>query len=140
MKLHFPWKEIEKALYEVETGEELRKSDFLPAEKGLWLVGDRGVYIMPNTTDGQYNCRRDKPLVVYARECNPETMDFEVWHENKRISFGGDDGAEFIKVEEIRELAARSPNLGCVIPAYLIIDITPQQFACRIAWQASRAV
>ena len=51
MRLHFPWKEIEKALYELETGKTLRKSDFTPNEKGLWLVGDQDVYIMPNTTD-----------------------------------------------------------------------------------------
>lgn len=137
MRLHFPWNEIKKALQEVETGEKLRQSDFLPHEKGLWLVGDQGIYIMPNTMDGHYNDAREenRPFVVYAEECNPEKLDFEIWRENKRKSFGGDDGVEFIRTEAIENLLADPSKLGHV-PDYLIVEITPKLFFLRIAWKS----
>jgi len=56
---------------------------------GVWLVGDEGVYLLSNgrLTEGQ------RPLVVYAEECDPETNP-DCWHTNRRY-FGADDSIEF---------------------------------------------
>jgi hypothetical protein len=40
--------------------------------KGLWLVGDQGVYLMPNT-DGKTR------TIAYARECDPTKLEFDEW-------------------------------------------------------------
>lgn len=67
-------------------------------KRGLWLVGDQGVYIMSNgkLADGQ------RPLVVYAEECqpgvNPDWWTYKVRH------FGGDDGVEFLDAERVLRL------------------------------------
>jgi hypothetical protein len=61
---------------------------------GLWLVGDHGVYLMSNGMGD------DRPPVVYAKECNPDT-DPDGWYEVKRSTFGGDDGALFISLENV---------------------------------------
>ena len=92
-----------KTLYDEETG------------PGFWLVGDEGVYLMQNGKsigDGR------QPL-VFAEQCNPEKMDFEDWWENKRASFGGDDGVEFIEADHIRKAVAAKADLE--------IDLTPQE-------------
>lgn len=54
------------------------------ARAGLWLVGDEGVYVMSSgkLAEGQ------RPLVVYAEECNPKTNP-DYWHYKRRY-FGGD--------------------------------------------------
>ncbi|UXT52790.1 DUF3085 domain-containing protein (plasmid) [Agrobacterium tumefaciens] len=71
---------------------------------GLWLVGDEGVYTMSNgkLAEGQ------RPLVVYAEECNPATNP-DYWH-YKRQCFGGDDGVEFIDASELETLTAAAPD------------------------------
>ncbi|MCO6180952.1 DUF3085 domain-containing protein [Ciceribacter sp. RN22] len=74
------------------------------ARPGLWLVGDEGVYVMSSgkLAEGQ------RPLVVYAEECNPKT-DPDYWH-TKRRYFGGDDGVEFIDAVELERLTAAAPD------------------------------
>lgn len=47
MKLHFSWTQIEKALEEVRTASTARPLYEEETGKGLWLVGDEGVYLMP---------------------------------------------------------------------------------------------
>ena len=47
MKLHFPWNEIEKLIEEVDTATIARTLYEEETGKGLWLVGDQGVYLMP---------------------------------------------------------------------------------------------
>nr|WP_245460390.1 DUF3085 domain-containing protein [Mesorhizobium sp. M1B.F.Ca.ET.045.04.1.1] len=48
--------------------------------------------------------------IVYAHECNPETMPFDQWWAAKRDSFGDDDGREFIGACLVRDaVAADSP-------------------------------
>ncbi|MDX0124483.1 DUF3085 domain-containing protein [Sinorhizobium meliloti] len=64
---------------------------------GFWIVGDHGVYLVHNGNKPD----DEAAVVVYARECNPETLPFDEWWENKRASFGGDDGADFIEPEII---------------------------------------
>lgn len=62
--------------------------------RGFWIVGDQGVYLMHN---GKHAAGADetKNVVVYAHECNPNTMDFDEWWAVKRLTFGGDDGADY---------------------------------------------
>jgi Protein of unknown function (DUF3085) len=62
---------------------------------GFWVVGDDGIYIMHNGQSHPVEEGETQP-VVYADECNPKTMPFEIWWENKRDGWGGDDGAEYL--------------------------------------------
>jgi len=121
MKLHFPWPEVAKALDEVRAATVAKTLYGTVTGKGLWLVGDEGVYLMPNI-DGETR------TIAYAKECDPrKTGDW--WHV-KRSTFGGDDGVEFISLADID---------GLLIPAktgmhaeHLIIDLTPQRFTLSI--------
>lgn len=70
---------------------------------GLWLVGDEGVYIMSNGKLAE----DQRPLVVYARECDPKTNP-EYWH-YKRLHFGGDDGVEFLDAVVLVKLVNAAP-------------------------------
>lgn len=137
MELHFPWTKLEKAFEELDTAQTVKTLYGEETGKGFWLVGDHGVYLMPNTSDGKHNGQRkedEKLLVVYAKECDPDKLDFDTWWENKRASFGGDDGADFIGVDEVRNLASKPPVLGAK-PKYLVIDIKPDQFGLGVVWQ-----
>jgi hypothetical protein len=73
-------------------------------QPGLWLVGDHGVYLLSNgkLAGGQ------KPLVVYAEECDPATNDD--WFEVKRRTFGGDDGVNFLDAGQLEAMMAVSPD------------------------------
>ncbi|KQW18118.1 hypothetical protein ASC80_22045 [Afipia sp. Root123D2] len=71
---------------------------------GIWLVGDEGVYIMSN---GKLAEGQQRPLVVYAEECDPKTNP-EYWH-YKRQYFGGDDGIDFLDAEMLVKLIAAAP-------------------------------
>jgi hypothetical protein len=129
MKLHFPWPEVAKILDEVRAATVVNPLYGTVTGKGLWLVGDDGVYLMPNT-----KCE-GKPSVVYARECDPTKLGFDEWWSVKRASFGGDDGVEFIGLKEID---------GLLIPAKrgaeamaLIVDITPESFTITIQWKSA---
>jgi len=73
------------------------KPDWTP-EKGLWLVGDQGVYLMSNAHP------KDEiagDSVCYAEGCNPDKDDFDTWWANKNRIFGGDDGVEFISMRDL---------------------------------------
>lgn len=134
MKLHFPWNEIEKLIEEIDTATSGQPLYGEETGKGFWLVGDQGVYLMPNTSDGIHHRKLgkdDRRLVVYARECNPDTMAFDDWWGNKRASFGGDDGVEFLNVQEIISMAAQ----GGTIPDSIVIDFMPNQFAISIVFK-----
>ncbi len=103
MKLHFKWTEVAKALDEVRKATGIRQLYGEDTGPGLWLVGDEGVYLMPNTTD-------PKRTIVYARECDPKKLDFDTWWANKRASFGGDDGVEFLPLADIKQFAVPKPR------------------------------
>ncbi|WP_414462442.1 DUF3085 domain-containing protein [Hyphomicrobium sp. DY-1] len=125
MKLHFPWSDIEKLLTEVITATTARPLYGEKTGKGLWLVGDQGVYLMANTTDGEVNSKRregDKHVVVYAAECDPTKLPFEEWWNNKRASFGGDDGVEFFPLADI--VAYRKND-----PTHLVIEFQGNNIA-----------
>ncbi|RWK66831.1 DUF3085 domain-containing protein [Mesorhizobium sp.] len=69
---------------------------------GIWLVGDKGVYILSNgkLAEGA------RPLVVYSEQCHP-VGNPDWWH-YKRRHFGGDDGIEFIEAERLVPLSDRN--------------------------------
>ncbi len=72
MKLHFDWKGVERLLKEIRTATKAKTLYGEETGKGLWLVGDTGVYLMANTTDGIHNIKMgicDNHFVVYADEC-----------------------------------------------------------------------
>ena len=128
MKLHFPWPEVAKALDEVRAATVVKPLYGTDTGKGLWLVGDEGVYLMPNV-------EVEPRTIAYSVECDPRKSD-EWWH-IKRATFGGDDGVEFISLADID---------GLLIPAItgrqaeqLVIDLSPKRFVMTIHWKpASR--
>ncbi|RWI16523.1 DUF3085 domain-containing protein [Mesorhizobium sp.] len=69
---------------------------------GLWLVGDKGVYIMSNGKLAEGS----RALVVYSEQCHPNS-DIDLW-DYKRRHFGGDDGIEFIEAERVIPLFDRN--------------------------------
>ena len=95
----------------------------VPTGEGLMLVGDQGVYLMssglpllPPPARGE---RRTN--VVYANECNPETMDFDAWWDVKREGFGGDDAIEYLPAPLVEEALKKCDGAGgavalCVTP------------------------
>jgi hypothetical protein len=140
MKLHFPWPAIERCLQAIRTARTAKPLYGRHTGKGLWLVGDHGVYVMPNTTDGVCNAPRensDRSLLVYARECDPTKLDFDAWWENKRASFGGDDGVEFLDAEAIAQLATHPPEPRAT-PEWLVIEMAPAEISLGIAWRIRR--
>lgn len=137
MKLHFPWDEIQKLVEEVNTASTAQPLYGDDTGKGLWLVGDQGVYLMPNTTDGIHHKnlgKDDTRLVVYARECNPNKLGFDDWWDVKRSTFGGDDGVEFLNLQEILDIAARGATEGRT-PDSVAIEFTPSQFSLSVKFK-----
>jgi hypothetical protein len=128
--LHFPWRKVSTAIAEARAADTVRSLYGHDTGKGLWLVGDEGVYLMPNTTGS-------KRTIVYARECDPTKLEFDTWWESKRATFGGDDGIEFISIEEIESLVAAPPKPG-LSPRYLVIAMMPEQRTLSVLWSANR--
>jgi hypothetical protein len=127
MELTFPYEQLRDLLANAETRwpEGLRERYDEKDDPGFWLVGDQGVYLMHNglLIEGQ------KPPIVFARECNPETMPFDEWWDAKNASFGGDDGVEFIDADVVRKAVAdKSP---------LLVTLSPNEM--RIATLAPKA-
>ncbi len=60
-------------------------------EPMLWLVGDRGVYLMSNGDPGDKTGVGDSLYVVFAEKISPKD---EGWYDTKRLVFGGDDFVE----------------------------------------------
>lgn len=66
---------------------------------GLHFVGDDGIYLMSNAANQPKGADGKLP-VVYAKECDPTTMEFDAWWAAKNDIFGGDDGVEFLPVDD----------------------------------------
>lgn len=131
MKLHFNRERVQQLLSHTNqtTAHEAVYGRKETESPGLLLVGDNGVYLCSNglpslRADGSEGTVSPKnPLmVVYARECDPEFVEFEQWWENKRLSFGGDDGIEFLEAEKIQ--AAMQLN-----PVWLVLEVTPDKIS-----------
>ncbi len=139
MKLHFEWKGVERLLEEINSAKTARTLYEEETGKGFWLVGDHGVYLMANTTDGKYNSKRqkdEKHFVVYAEEVNPEKMEFDDWWDNKRRIYGGDDNVDFLDVADIEKMAAQKPT-PIAKPLYLRIKLSPKYIVPEIIWDRS---
>lgn len=118
MKLHFDAKGVRTLVEWSETHEPDTLYDTVTGP-GLWLVGDDGVYLMSNARESLAKPDGKKgSLVVHARECDPK-LDFDEWWENKRASFGGDDGAEFLGLAEVKDCLPETGDL--------VLDVTPTQ-------------
>jgi hypothetical protein len=94
---------------------------------GLMLVGDQGVYLMSNgkpclpDPDGAPN------LVAYAKEADPRGASDD-WYDVKLASFGGDDGAEFLSADVIRQ-ALEATGDG---PVWIDVSPTGIRVPCPI--------
>lgn len=93
--------------------------------KGLWLVGDEGVYLMPNTEAATRT-------IAYASECDPNKLEFDEWWHVKRATFGGDDGVEFISIEEIERISAAPPGSQ---PLNVCIQFRPKRMTISVQWK-----
>lgn len=78
---------------------------------GLWLVKDRGVYLMspgsPHLPDKEGS---DSSLVAYAREADPADEDC---YDAARSIMGGDDGCDRIDLEFFEQAIAQ--GMGTVL-------------------------
>lgn len=95
-----------------------------PTGVGLLLVGDQGVYLMSSGPRVGSAKKPQRQPVAYADQVHPEKCEFDTWWQNKRASFGGDDGVEFLNrefVEQLLEPERRRRNNR------VAIDITPNQ-------------
>jgi hypothetical protein len=125
----FPWPEVAKALDELRAATVVRPLYEQVTGKGLWLAGDDGVYLMPNAA-------APTRTIVYAKECDPTKLEFDDWWQVKRATFGGDDGIEFISIEEIERISAGLPGEQ---PMSLCINFTPKRMTISVQWKrASR--
>jgi hypothetical protein len=125
MNLHFDRAAVNKLLEHTRAAKthSALYEDPKTAKPGLWLVGDDGVYLMSNG-EPRLPGEDDKNFVVYADEVNPKTMAFDEWWGNKQLSFGGDDGVDFLALSELdKALATYQPD------AKLIIDVTQGSLA-----------
>lgn len=103
MRLTFDRKIVEQLADFAEKVKPIPKLyDMKQSERWLALVGDHGVYLMVFGKGGPKR-EGDKPLIAYANEINPETMEFEAWWDAKGDSFGGDDGCDAVPVKWVRE-------------------------------------
>jgi len=139
MDLRFSWDEVEKLLDEVRAATAAQPLYEHETGKGLWLVGDDGVYLMANTKDSPREKERKKDesaFGVYANECNPKKLAFDEWWSNKWASFGGGDGVEFISLSDIEGLVSKPPTPNAT-PQYLIMRFMPGKLSLNIAWKIS---
>lgn len=107
MKLYFDPKKLAEIINATESGnghiEPYTGPGWGTPEKntpGLMLVGDRGVYILGN--EAKRRSADDAGLVAYAKGCDPRIDNN--WWSLKQATFGGDDGAEFIELNEAKRL------------------------------------
>jgi hypothetical protein len=124
MRLHFDAAHVRRLLEASKKCENPRSLYGKEVGKGLFLVGDEGVYLMSNCQFFEHPKKPGKEEsadVCYAEEVNPDKLDFDTWWANKRASFGGDDGGEFFSVEDIE---------ACLTDdEHLVMDVTPAQIA-----------
>jgi hypothetical protein len=96
-----------------------------PVKPALHLVGDDGIYLMSNGIPPLPGGERTN-RIVYANECNPETMSFDLWWETKADSFGGSDGIDKIPGHDAQNWVDLSP--GDIVR----LEIGPDQFALLV--------
>lgn len=137
MKLHFPWAALAPLFEELDTATTIRELYGRTTEKGLWIIGDQGIYVMANTTNGVHHKSSEKPLVVYATECDPTKLDFDTWWSVKQASFGGDDGIDYLHIDELRAMAQKPPRPR-MVPSNLVIDFSSAAMILSLQWRPAR--
>lgn len=140
MRLHFSRPGVERLLKHAKEAPEHRHTYGQSGKvaPGLWLVGDQGVYLMSN---GHPALDADPPkqtknsqFVVYASEVDPTKLDFDVWYDAKRASFGGDDGCEYLTAESVEQaLSVTKPG------ASLMIDVSSRGIMMFMPKKSRRA-
>ncbi|RVH83414.1 DUF3085 domain-containing protein [Sinorhizobium meliloti] len=120
--LTFPHEQLRELLKSAEArwpkGQRRLRHQDAP-KPGFWLVCDYGVYLMHNANLDE----DEKPAVVHALECNPSTMPFDLWLDEK-ASYGCMDEVEFIAAEVICNAVATGRPL--------IIDFDPERYFDQI--------
>lgn len=132
MTLHFSWPEVMKALEEIKTAKTATPYYNDPVGPGLFIVGDHGIYLMPNTTDGIHHSKGEK-IIVYARECDPRTHPFDRWWHAKNSTWGGDDGCEFLALDDLIALS-ETPTPPTMRIAALAVNFANNQMAFSIVF------
>lgn len=87
----------------------------------LWLVGDKGIYLMSNghpRLEERSPGGHLRPIVAYAHQCDPRTMPVRVWWNVKAMCFGPQDGVEMIPLQS----AATRERLS-----HGVIELTPHR-------------
>lgn len=100
--------------------------DLTKVPPGLWLVGDEGVYVMSNGLPALKNDASGKGSVcVYAKEADP-TRNAEEARIVKEMTFGGDDGCDFMEGEGLLRLLLAAPDRP------LRVSLTPDAMTMTI--------
>lgn len=129
MKLTFSWAALQKAFEEIISAQTARELNGTETGKGLWLVSDQGIYLIPNTTDGIHHKNDGPRVVIYAEESNPTVRPFDAWRAAIDTTLGGDDGIAFIDAFALRALALRQTDE----PHFLVLDFKPVAFQISFA-------
>ena len=88
-------------------------------------MGDDGIYLMSSGFPPiQDPARPGSNLVAYAREADPTAMDADACFEAKRAIYGGDDGSDLLRLEDIRLWLERAGD-----SAWAMLDITAEAIA-----------
>lgn len=95
-----------------------------PAEPGLYLAGDDGVYLMSNGRPGLTGQDGCKNVVCYAMGMDP-SKDPD-WFERKRETYGGDDGVDLLSARPIQEMINHTRSQGHV-PTFFVVQITDHE-------------
>lgn len=120
MKLTFPRDRVLKLISHTKASADHKTLYGTTTGLGLWLVGDEGIYLMSNASNklpSDIPGRDEFHYVAYANESNPQTMSFDDYRTNKEEAFGGDDGTEFLKLNEVETCLGSQGDL--------VIGLTP---------------
>lgn len=116
MRLHFLKRDVEKLLEHTKNSEEYVGiyGDGSTLQPGLLIIANEGVYLVSNGKPGLFrdgaeqNVTLDNPaFVVYATECNPNTLQEEEWRPVKDELFGGHDDVDFLEADFIEAALLR---------------------------------
>lgn len=97
-------------------------TDTISEEPGMWLVKDRGVYMMASCEGLSSKTDEKRALVVYANGHNPD-KDKDTWQAD-REACGGDDFAEFIPIGGMEKKIKKGMKL--------VIELTPTQLSIKL--------
>ena len=95
---------------------------------GLLLFGDHGVYLMSNASASENIAAKDHigMLIAHADQVNPNTMPEDEWMRNKLMTFGSDNGCDFLCDEFVRTMLehGNKEKVGIVIQSAVIMVVS----------------